>query len=110
MHNRKREPGENATTTEQIDAVPSEELHRQAANAGSPPLARLIDLAFTGDRETFVRIVSLFILVVGAVVLLGTVLPWAVTAAAGGGSAWASRRARRRTGPDTANPLLTSCQ
>ena len=98
MHNRKPGRDENATTTEQIDANSGEELHRCAANAGSPPLVQVINLAFTGDRETFVRIVSLFILMVGAVVLVGTVVPWVAAAAAGGGSAWARRRARHRAG------------
>ncbi|AEK41418.1 hypothetical protein [Amycolatopsis mediterranei] len=110
MHNRKRGCDENATTPEQIGARSGEELHRRATNAGSPVLARVIGLAVTGDRETFVRIVSLFILVVGAVVLIGTVLPWLAAAAAGGSSAWTARRARRRAGTDDADPLLTSCQ
>jgi hypothetical protein len=95
VHNRKRER-ENATTTEQIDPISGEELRRGPADTGSPLLTRVIGLAVTGDRETFVRIVSLFILVVGAVVLVGTVLPWVATAAAGGGTAWVSRRTRRR--------------
>ena len=108
MHNRKCGRDENATTTEQIGAILGEELPRRATNAGSPSLAQVIDLAVTGDRETFVRIVSLFILVVGAVILVGTALPW-VAAAAGGGSAWSSRRARRgagqaRTTPATGTP------
>ena len=110
MHNRKRGCDENATTPEQIGARSGEELHLRATNAGSPVLARVIGLAVTGDRETFVRIVSLFILVVGAVVLIGTVLPWLAAAAAGGSSAWATRQARRRARTDGADPLLTSCQ
>ncbi|MEU4522638.1 hypothetical protein AB0F52_28485 [Amycolatopsis sp. NPDC024027] len=110
MHNRKRERDENATTTEQIHAISDEELRRDPTDTGSPLLTRVIGLAVTGDRETFVRIVSLFILVVGAVVLVGTVLPWVAAAAAGGGTAWASRRTPRRAVADAANPLLTSCQ
>jgi hypothetical protein len=110
VHNRKHGCHEHATTTEQIGLISGEELHRRPTAIGSPLLNRVIGLAVTGDRETFVRIVSLFILVVGAVVLVGTVIPWVAAGAAGGGSAWASRRARRRTGEDAADPLLTSCQ
>ncbi|WP_410570059.1 hypothetical protein [Amycolatopsis sp. cmx-4-61] len=98
MHNRKPGRDEKTTTTEQIGANSSEELHRRPANARSSSLAQVIIFVSTCDRGTFVRIVSLFILIVGAVVLVGTALPWVATAAAGGGSAWASSRARRSAG------------
>lgn len=102
MHNRKPGWHENTTTTGQIDAITGKETHHDAAHVGSSLLAQVINLAFTGDRETFVRIVSLFVLVVGAVILVGTALPWVVTAVAGGGgSIWAGRRARRSVGTST---------
>ncbi|MET8847971.1 hypothetical protein [Amycolatopsis sp. NPDC004625] len=90
--------------TEKITATASEELSRRAWEGGAPLLAQLIHLAFTGDREAFIRIVSLFVLLIGAVVLIGAVLPWVSAAALGGGSVWAGRRARRGTAPTIAPP------
>ncbi|MEV7095806.1 hypothetical protein AB0M80_23450 [Amycolatopsis sp. NPDC051045] len=97
MHCRKS-VGDEIETTGQIVATAGRELPRRAGEAGSSFLASVIHLALTGDREAFIRIVSLFLLLVGAVVLVGAVLPWVSAVAVGGASAWAGRRARRGTG------------
>ncbi|MEV7044625.1 hypothetical protein [Amycolatopsis sp. NPDC051061] len=97
MHKQERVRDENELTAKKIGATSGEELHQPATNAGSPLLTQVLFLALTGDRKTFVRIVSLFVLLVGAVVFVGTVLPW-VAVAVGSSSAWASLRVRRGAG------------
>ncbi|MCR6482770.1 hypothetical protein M8542_08070 [Amycolatopsis sp. OK19-0408] len=112
MHNRKRVPDENESTANKIGTTSGEELPQPATNAGSPLLTQVLFLALTGDRKAFVRIVSLFVLLVGAVLLVGTVLPW-IAAAVGSGSAWASlwvRRGARNAGNSSAAGTPTRAQ
>jgi hypothetical protein len=89
--------GDEIEARGQIVATTDREWLRRAGEAGSPLLTPVIRLALTGDREAFFRIVSLFLLLVGAVVLVGAVLPGA-SAAAAGAAIWAGRRAHRGAG------------
>ncbi|WP_146060501.1 hypothetical protein [Amycolatopsis sp. CA-128772] len=95
MQTRKHVPGENEMPGGQIAPSTDRELSRHTEEPDSRLLVQVVNLAFTGDREAFLRIVSLFVLLVGAVVVVGAVVPWASAAAAGGASAWVARRARR---------------
>jgi hypothetical protein len=87
--------GEKPATADAEPATPGKESPEQLRHSLT---ARLVDLAFTGGREAFLRMVLAFALVAAALILLCATLPCAAITALGGASALA-RQWTKRHGP-----------